>query len=418
MPRQTDQSEDAHALPRPELNPLLNPVLGEHMGRWAEVYFTSPPEKREEAVLELLRELEAANPREVALASEPLASRSEEPAFPSAILPIDVRTGLPQCPTCGHENPQSNQFCGMCGAKMFPQSGPSDSPLHVFHPDARQAVQPDIELTRPIEPFMSEPRPELDSAPAYRFTESSRNPLNTNPHDLSLFRAVSSDDSRYDPAELTWGHSPSRPYRFYIGAVLGIVIMALAYMAWRGAQTASQGSHPATPAPPPVATETATPEATPTVPPKANEGNPASAAQSLPEGTSHPPAETTGKNAVVPSSGSVERGNAVLAAPSPANGTLSPITAGAGREELAVAQRYLNGAHGEQRNSEEAAKWLWKSIAKHNSEATLILADLYLKGDGVSKNCDQARVLLDTAARAGMTGAGERLRNLQAFGCQ
>ena len=81
MPRQTDQSEDAHALPRPELNPLLNPVLGEHMGRWAEVYFTSPPEKREEAVLELLRELEAANPREVALASEPLAPRSESLPF-------------------------------------------------------------------------------------------------------------------------------------------------------------------------------------------------------------------------------------------------------------------------------------------------------------------------------------------------
>jgi TPR repeat protein len=42
---------------------------------------------------------------------------------------------------------------------------------------------------------------------------------------------------------------------------------------------------------------------------------------------------------------------------------------------------------------------------------------LYLKGDGVSKNCDQARVLLDSAARAGVKDAGERLRHLQAFGC-
>jgi TPR repeat protein len=73
---------------------------------------------------------------------------------------------------------------------------------------------------------------------------------------------------------------------------------------------------------------------------------------------------------------------------------------------------------GRRRDGAEAAKWLWKSIAKHNSEATLLLADLYLKGDGVSKNCDQARVLLDSAARKGMAGAGERLRNLQAFGCQ
>jgi hypothetical protein len=41
----------------PELNPILNPLLAAHMGRWAEVYFTSPPEKREQAVADLLREL-------------------------------------------------------------------------------------------------------------------------------------------------------------------------------------------------------------------------------------------------------------------------------------------------------------------------------------------------------------------------
>jgi len=50
--------------------------------------------------------------------------------------------------------------------------------------------------------------------------------------------------------------------------------------------------------------------------------------------------------------------------------------------------------------------------------AAIGLADLYLKGDGVAKSCDQARVLLDSAARRGMSGAGARLRNLQAFGCQ
>ncbi len=83
-----------------------------------------------------------------------------------------------------------------------------------------------------------------------------------------------------------------------------------------------------------------------------------------------------------------------------------------------MAQRYLNGFNGQGRDSAEAAKWLWKSIAKHNSAATVLLADLYLKGEGVSKNCDQARVLLDSAARKGYSPAGERLRNLQAFGCQ
>jgi len=83
-----------------------------------------------------------------------------------------------------------------------------------------------------------------------------------------------------------------------------------------------------------------------------------------------------------------------------------------------MAQHYLSGGSGQARNTSEAAKWLWKSMAKHNAPATLLLADLYLKGDGVSKNCDQARVLLDSAARRGLAGAGERLRNLQAFGCR
>jgi TPR repeat protein len=85
---------------------------------------------------------------------------------------------------------------------------------------------------------------------------------------------------------------------------------------------------------------------------------------------------------------------------------------------LATAQRFLHGSPGQAPDTAEAAKWLWKSIAKHNGPAMLELADLYLKGNGVSKNCDQARVLLDSAARQGMAGAGGRLRNLQAFGCQ
>jgi hypothetical protein len=418
LPRQSDQSEDAHALPRPELNPLLNPVLGEHMGRWAEVYFTSPPEKREEAVLELLRELEAANPREVALTSEPLAASVPGPAVAAETLPLDNHATFLQCPSCGNDNPQSNQFCGMCGARMFPQNG-SDSAFHAFHNDDREGQYAGNGVMGPIDPYAS-PRLDTRSMPSYGFEESSRNPLDTNPNDLSLFRAVHKDD----PSDLTWEHSTSHPYRAYVGAVLAVVIMALAYMAWRGAQATAPSSHAVTAAPPPAATETAAPRetaapaTTPAAPPKADVGSPTSTAKNLPEGTSHPPVDVTAKNAAVPSGGSVERGNAVVAAPSPGNSTLSPIPAGAGREELAVAQRYLNGSHGEPRNSAEAVKWLWKSIAKQNSEATLMLADLYLKGDGVSKNCDQARVLLDSAARQGMAGAGERLRNLQAFGCQ
>jgi len=82
-----------------------------------------------------------------------------------------------------------------------------------------------------------------------------------------------------------------------------------------------------------------------------------------------------------------------------------------------MAQRYLNGSGGS-RNAAQAADWLWKAVAKQNTQATVLLSDLYLHGDGVSKNCDQARILLDAAARKGNKDATERLRHMQAFGCQ
>jgi TPR repeat protein len=85
-----------------------------------------------------------------------------------------------------------------------------------------------------------------------------------------------------------------------------------------------------------------------------------------------------------------------------------------GQEELATAEKYLSGGSGAGR---EAAPWLWKAVAKGNLTATMTLSDLYLRGAGVPKSCDQAR-LLDAAARKGSSAAGLRLRNLQAFGCQ
>jgi TPR repeat protein len=57
-------------------------------------------------------------------------------------------------------------------------------------------------------------------------------------------------------------------------------------------------------------------------------------------------------------------------------------------------------------------------MAKQNAAATLMLSDLYLRGEGVPKNCDQARLLLDAAARKGEPAAAERLRSLPSYGCQ
>jgi hypothetical protein len=101
------------------------------------------------------------------------------------------------------------------------------------------------------------------------------------------------------------------------------------------------------------------------------------------------------------------------------NVTLAPNTAEnvplGGAAELAQAQRYLSPAS---RNSAEAAKWLWKSVGKENPKAVLLLSDLYAKGDGVPKSCDQARLLLTVAARKGQTEAASRLQSFDTGGCQ
>jgi len=88
-----------------------------------------------------------------------------------------------------------------------------------------------------------------------------------------------------------------------------------------------------------------------------------------------------------------------------------------GQQELTTAERYLSGADGV-RDSGEAAKWLWRAVGKQNGRAILLLSGLYAKGDGVSKNCDQARLLLLTAVRKKVPDSVEGLQKLELNGCQ
>jgi TPR repeat protein len=61
---------------------------------------------------------------------------------------------------------------------------------------------------------------------------------------------------------------------------------------------------------------------------------------------------------------------------------------------------------------------LWKAVGKQNTAASLLLADLYIRGDGVSQNCEQAKLLLVAAAKKSDAAAGEKLRTLENSGCQ
>jgi len=61
---------------------------------------------------------------------------------------------------------------------------------------------------------------------------------------------------------------------------------------------------------------------------------------------------------------------------------------------------------------------LWSAVASGNSSAEVDLARIYLRGDGVPRNCEQAEVLLRAAAKRGSVEARQQLKELQTSGCQ
>ena len=67
-------------------------------------------------------------------------------------------------------------------------------------------------------------------------------------------------------------------------------------------------------------------------------------------------------------------------------------------------------------DSAAEAAWLWKATAKGNPAAPVRLADMYVKGDGVPRSCEQAVVLLKTAATKENALARNRLASMYSSG--
>ena len=425
MARQSEQPAESNSLPKPEVNPLLNPLLAQNMGRWAEIYYTNPPEKREAAVLELLRELEAQNPAGEApapRAPEPDQAEGEhaplselQPGLQPELFSSCIATPQPQptalvCPRCGHQNPPDHFFCGECGRRL----GTSSTPQR------REFEFPSAEETQQRQDFIhSESTGEEPSAVLKRAAEPDTGGASLNAGVWPGSEVIASNRNAADVSP-DWNAGAAqttavRSYRIYIAVVLAVVILVLLYMAWRGTK-ASRQSH-RLPAPPAMSQQTA-PSAGP-APGAVEASKPASSTPlEAPKNNPAPQAPSTsssGAKSELPGPEPLQKASSM--SPAASNSQVAPLP-GPGGEELAVAQRYLNGASGQPPDPAEAAEWLWKAVAKKNAEATLLLADLYLKGNGVPKNCDQARVLLDAAASKGVPGALEKLRNLQAFGCQ
>jgi hypothetical protein len=405
---------DENTLPDPELNPLLNPLLAAHMGRWAEVYFTNPPEKRGEAVAQLLRELQSISPPDPppapvlsdARERERENEHEEETVATAQAHPAAAATStVPTCQVCGYHNGAEQNFCGMCGV-----------PLQVIGeaPTFQTAEAEPIAAGSWCERSLGDHpvTDEIDLAVA----SSAANGR----HDSAT--AIQMEPEKYLPDfGLEPEPAPNR-YRVYVGVGLAILVTALVYMAWRSTQALSGSTAPRAI---PAQTVPAAEPAAATSVPQASVSQASVPQPSVPQASASSPDPTT--SATPPASPVQNQSQPVASSQEDQSGSrILPVTSGSspqvpeqsGTEELAIAEKFLNGNQGTHRDSAEAAVWLWKAMGKGNLAATMALSDLYLRGDGVAKSCDQARVLLDAAARKGGKAAAERLRNLQAFGCQ
>jgi hypothetical protein len=444
--------------PDSEMNPLRNPLLAANMGRWAEVYFTTPPERRPQAIAELVRELQfeqgpsASEPPTIATAgveaNEPEVSPITQPVESSTLPALTKAEPLILCGECGHENPRHQRFCGMCGVPLSVAAPSADEELAV---PARQTDSDRADFDR-ADLNSDLDRESCDSAPpsyasgsilglSYAYENA---PVAEEPMRDRIPESALSLPDRDLPAFATAQPMVHYRYRLYLGAGFLILLCTLIYMSWHGKRAfsgplASTGA-PSTqlapaPAQPPAVLPTETSKNAPSSEqeknqqetsqprPPAHEEAQASANTPPPQEQPAVPqdrAPATQVPTLQAKDARTGRETVKTAAPRTSTQNRSeraiPATTDTGEQELATADRYLNG--GSTRDSAYAALWLWKAVGKGNPAATVELSDLYLRGDGVSKNCDQARLLLYAAAGRGDKGAAVRLRNLPAFGCQ
>jgi hypothetical protein len=410
--------EPGTELPNPELNPLLNPTLGRHLGRWAQVYFTSPPEKREEAVGELLRELQGQpaglQDTPTPEPDHPVITHSQPVESIRIFEAVVAEPPVQQCSACGHVHTSPQRFCGMCGASLEAE------PKSIETPSTARAREPILTHTE-----LASFSPAHESMPAA--------------HD-------SFSDIRWLREKSLSGESGSSWRPRYAPAIIAVLAIGVLFYAQtrpqRGPTPQSQQSAksaPGTPQNTPVQSSTETPA--PALPPasaplNATDHSPERASASpttapsmpdtksyhplpaVPAGNDRPEAaakQTAGEPGSSPhaTSSNATKTSPPVAAPPPPASVQNPAS---GAAELAMAEDFLNGRT-HPRNSEEAAKYLWRAVGKENPSAILLLSNMYLVGDGVPKSCDQARLLLSAASRKGVPQAADKLRDLLRSGC-
>jgi TPR repeat protein len=131
-------------------------------------------------------------------------------------------------------------------------------------------------------------------------------------------------------------------------------------------------------------------------------------------GTTSSPASNGSAN---PSSGGVTTGAGSSSLPVGTTPAMIGTEPGSGEQEFNAAREMLKGDH-RHRDLSKAVDLLWAGVRKGYVPAEVTLADLYRRGDGVQKNCDQAQVLLVAASKKGSPEARQLLELMAEQGCR
>jgi hypothetical protein len=287
------------------------------------------------------------------------ATRSQ--AAPTPAVPPRV-----VCATCDRENQRDRRFCGFCGSPLYHPKATEVSPpaVSTFGLDSRQADQ------------------------------------------LQFLREKSLGSAYYQPD--SGGRSAVAV------AALAIILAGVTYVEWPSLRSHVQSVlHPSPVTQLPLASTR--PTRVPAIPAEAQQSG---RNDNQPQGFSPPrsmpfePEERTSDKTNTAGRSTQPVQPPVSVSPS----ELARLAAN-GTQELLLAERYLD-ARGVAHDSGQAAALLWKAVSEQNTRADVLLADLYLLGDGVPKSCDQARLLLVAAAKKGVPEAARKLRNIESGGCR
>jgi hypothetical protein len=96
---------------------------------------------------------------------------------------------------------------------------------------------------------------------------------------------------------------------------------------------------------------------------------------------------------------------------------ISGTSADAGQAEFQVADAFLHQAR-TPADKARAAGLLWTAVSAGSSDAEVELADVYARGEGVRKNCQQARILLGAAQDKNNPLAAKESAELRVYGCR